>query len=70
METRFNFQINSDKYRYWEDVPVISTILPDRFSAVLIARKVAKLFKADVRMSEGKEAMKSSGSYFTFQEQD
>ncbi|MDR2272036.1 MAG: hypothetical protein LBF27_14115 [Sphingobacterium sp.] len=70
MERKFNFQINSDKYRYWEDVPVISTVLPDRFSAVLIARNAAKLFKADVRMSEGKEAMKTSGSYFFFREQD
>ena len=65
METRFNFQTNPDHDRkQWDDVPVIPKLIPDRIAAVQLAKKVARLFKAEVRLTEGNYPFTTSGAYF------
>lgn len=65
METRFNFQINPDDARKdWEDIPVIPKIMPDRIQAIQLAKKVSRLFKAEVRLTEGNYPYTTSGAYF------
>ena len=65
METRFNFQINPDNDRKdWEQIPIIPKIMPDRIKAVQLAKKVSRLFKAEVRLTEGNYPFTTSGAYF------
>lgn len=67
MKTRFNFQINPDSNRkIWDDVPVIVKFIADRGEAVQLAKKSAKLFKAEVRLTEGINPLNKSGAYFYY----
>jgi len=67
MQTQFNFQINPDNDRKdWEQVKVHVKVLSDRVTAVQLARKVARLFKAEVRLTEGKYPFRVSGSYIRY----
>ena len=65
MKVSFNFQINPDDCRKdWHKVPPYRRSCDDRVAAVQLARKLAKLYKAEVRLSEGEDPMSVSGSYF------
>lgn len=65
MEIRFNFQINPDHHRRnWDEIIPYEKIMEDRVSAVALARRVARIFKAEVRLTEGNYPFITSGSYF------
>lgn len=65
MKTRFNFQINPDRKRKgWEEIKPHVKIMEDRVAAIQLAQKVARLFKAEVRLTEGDYPFTTSGSYF------
>lgn len=65
MKARFNFQINPDNDRKdWDDIPVIPKLMTDRITAVQLAKKVARLFKGEVRLTEGNYPFTTSGAYF------
>ena len=65
MATLCNFQINPEqRHNAWEDVPVISVFLPDWQTAVKLAKQSAKLFRAEVRLTQGMNPLTKSGSYF------
>nr|WP_199077101.1 hypothetical protein [Pedobacter sp. ASV19] len=65
MKTTFNFQINPDDNRKdWDNVTVHTKVITDRPTAIHLAQKVARLFKAEVRLTEGHYPFTTSGSYF------
>lgn len=65
MKVSFNFQINPDSSRVeWPKVPVYRKLCEDRVVAAQFARKLAKLYKAEVRLSEGADPMAVNGDYF------
>jgi hypothetical protein len=64
MDTQFNFQIKPKNDRKeWEDVEVYYRILCDRKTAVHFARSFSKKFKSEIRLTEGKNPFKTSGTY-------
>lgn len=70
MKTTFNFQINPDHNRKeWEAIPTHSRMIRDRVTAILLAKKVARLFKAEVRLTEGHYPFTTSGAYFHHSDQ-
>ena len=65
MEAQFNFQIKQKKdKRGWEDIEVYYLTECDRTTAVRYARKISKIFKSEIRLTQGAEPLKVSGTYF------
>jgi len=64
MDAQFNFQMKSqnDK-KEWEDIEVYYQTHCDRITAIRYARKLSKLFKSEIRMTEGANPFKTSGTY-------
>ena len=64
MEAQFNFQLRhrSDK-REWEEIEVYYQNHYDRTTAIQYARKLSKTFNSEIRLTEGKEPFKTSGTY-------
>ena len=64
MEVQFNFQLRhrNDK-REWEEIEVYYQTYCDRATAICYARKLSKTFNSEVRLTEGKEPFKTSGTY-------
>ena len=64
MKTRFNFQINAHTTRKpWDEVAAHVRHFSDRAAAVQFARKLARLFDAEIRLTEGSDPARLSGSY-------
>jgi hypothetical protein len=69
MDFQFNFQINPNNDRKsWDMVPPHKRMMADRASAVILAKKVARRLKAEVRLTEGNYPDTTSGSYFLHSE--
>jgi len=65
MNTTYNFQINPDKERrQWDEIKAHAYPFEDRVTAVLFAKRLARVFQAEVRMTEGRDPARLSGSYF------
>ncbi len=47
----------------WEKVEVFSQFYCDRTTAIGYARKLSRKFKSEIRLTEGKEPVKTSGTY-------
>lgn len=64
MEARYNFQMKpkSDKSE-WEKMEVFSNTYCDRATAIDYGRKLSKKFNTEMRITEGKEPFKTSGTY-------
>ena len=64
METQFNFQLkHRNEKREWEDIDVYYKTHCDRTTAIRYARILSKIFHSEVRLTEGKEPLKTSGTY-------
>ena len=64
MEAQFNFQIKQRKdNREWENIEVYYRTHCDRTTAIRYARKLSKIFKSEIRLTEGAEPLKTSGTY-------
>lgn len=64
MEAQFNFQLRNPKdNQEWEDIEVYYRIHCDRATAIRYARKISKIFKSEIRMTEGANPFKTSGTY-------
>ena len=64
METQFNFQVKHRNNKIdWEDVAVYYRVFCDRTTAVLYARRISKIFQSEIRMTEGANPFKTSGTY-------
>jgi hypothetical protein len=65
MKTRFNFQIKPLATRSpWDEIAAHVRYFPDRVTAIHFARKLARLFDAEIRLTEGSHHNKASGAYF------
>ena len=68
MEAQFNFQMkNRNDKREWKNIEVYYQTHCDRITAIRYARKLSKIFKSEVRLTEGKEPLKTSGTYINEQ---
>lgn len=64
MEAQFNFQIKQKKdTREWDEIEVYYVNNFDRTTAVRYARKISKIFKSEIRLTQGAEPLKTSGTY-------
>ncbi|WP_343642352.1 addiction module toxin RelE [Chryseobacterium sp.] len=64
METQFNFQLKQRKdTTEWENIKVFYKTHCDRTTAVGHARNLSELFRSEVRLTEGAEPLKMSGTY-------
>ena len=64
MESQYNFQMKQRKdRREWEDVAVYYQTNCDRTTAIRYARKLSKIFKSEIRLTQGTEPFKTSGTY-------
>lgn len=64
MEIQYNYQIRipSDK-RDWDEIEAIQRIASDRVLAIQYGRRLARVFNAEVRMTDGSDHLKTSGTY-------
>lgn len=64
MEAQFNFQVKSRKdVREWEQIEVYYKTYCNRTTAIRYARKISKIFKSEIRMTEGANPFRVSGTY-------
>ncbi|HEX7870535.1 MAG TPA: addiction module toxin RelE [Chryseobacterium sp.] len=64
MEVQFNFQMKQKKdKREWEEIEVYYLTNCDRTTAVRYARKISKIFKSEIRLTQGSEPLKTNGTY-------
>ena len=64
MEAQFNFQMkNRNDKREWEEIEVYYQTHCDRTTAIRYARNLSKIFLSEVQLIEGKEPLKTSGTY-------
>ena len=63
MEAQFNFQLRhrNDK-RECEEIEIYYQTYCDRTTAIHYARKLSKTINSEIRLTEGKETFKTSGS--------
>lgn len=64
MDTQFNFQIKQKKdKREWETIEVYYQTICDRSTAIRYARKISKIFSSEIRLTEGENPFRTSGTY-------
>ena len=64
MKTQFNFQMKQRKdRREWEEIEVYYQTQCDRTTAIRYARKLSTIFKSEIRLTQGTEPLKTSGTY-------
>ena len=64
MKAQFNFQMKQRKdRREWEEIEVYYQTLCDRTTAIRYARKLSTIFKSEIRLTQGTEPLKTSGTY-------
>ncbi|AZA47047.1 addiction module toxin RelE [Chryseobacterium carnipullorum] len=64
MEAQFNFQMKHRKDRRgWEAIEVYYKTHCDRTKAIRYARNLSKIFNSEIRMTQGTEPLKLSGTY-------
>lgn len=63
---QYNFQINPDSDRRdWEQIQAYTDSFCTRHEAIDLAIKLARLLKAEVRLTCGNDPAKLSGAYFS-----
>lgn len=64
MDSQFNFQmkLRKDK-RDWEEKEIYYQTHCDRSTAIRYARNLSKIFNSEIRMTQGTEPLKLSGTY-------
>ena len=64
MEAQFNFQIKKRKNkREWENIEVYYQTHCERATAIRYAKNLSKIFKSEIRLTQGTEPFKTSGTY-------
>lgn len=64
MEAQYNFQVKHfNDPREWEAIEVYYKTHCDHATAIRYARKLSKVFKSEVRLTQGTEPFKTSGTY-------
>lgn len=64
MESQYNFQMKSrNDRREWEEIKVFCQTYCDRAIAIRYAKELSKKFNSEIRMTEGANPFKTSGTY-------
>lgn len=64
MIAQFNFQMKQRKdSREWEEIEVYYQTHCNRTTAIRYARRLSKIFKSEIRLTQGTEPLKTSGTY-------
>lgn len=64
MDVQFNFQVKQEKdKKNWDDITVYYQTYCDRETALRYARKLSKIFKSEIRLTQGTDPFKTSGTY-------
>ncbi len=64
MESQYNFQIKSrNDHTEWEKIEVFFKTYCDRTTAIRYAKELSKKLNSEIRMTEGTQPFKSSGTY-------
>ena len=64
MIAQFNFQMKQRKdSREWEEIEVYYQTHCNRTTAIRHARRLSKIFKSEIRLTQGTEPLKTSGTY-------
>lgn len=64
MEAQHNFQMKQKKDgRGWEEIEVYYRTHCDRTTAIRYARNLSKIFKSEIRLTQGAEPLKTIGTY-------
>ena len=64
MEAQFNFQMKHRKNKKeWENIEVYYQTHCDRMTAIRYARKLSKIFKSEIRLTQGAEPFKTRETY-------
>ena len=64
MKSQYNFQMKSRNDRTeWEQVSIYLKIHCDRIAAIHYARSLSLKFNKEIRLTQGVDPMKTSGTY-------
>ena len=64
MDSQFNFQVRQGKDKKdWEQITVYDQTQCDRTTAIGHARKLSRIFKSEVRLTQGTDPFETSGTY-------
>lgn len=64
MNPQFNFQMKQQKdKREWEEIEIYYLTHCDRPTAIRYAKNLSKIFNSEIRMTQGTEPLKLSGTY-------
>lgn len=64
MESQYNFQMKSRNDRTeWEQVAIYLKIQCDRATAIHYARSLSLKFNKEIRLTQGADPLKTSGTY-------
>ncbi|PZU17770.1 MAG: addiction module toxin RelE [Chryseobacterium sp.] len=64
MDAQFNFQVKQTKdNKDWDEITVYYQTYCDRTTAIRYARKFSKIFKSEIRLTQGTDPFKTSGIY-------
>ena len=64
MQVQFNFQVRQRKDKNdWDKILVYYHTYCDRTTAIHYARKLSKIFQSEIRLTQGADPFKTSGTY-------
>lgn len=64
MNAQFNFQVKQRKEKKdWEEIKVYYRTHCDRTTAIRYARKLSMIFKSEIRLTQGTDPFRTSGTY-------
>lgn len=63
-QAQFNFQVKSRKdTREWENIEVHYRTYCNRNTAIRYARRISKIFKSEIRLTQGVNPFRANGTY-------
>ena len=63
-QAQFNFQVKSRKdTRQWDNIEVYYRTNCDRTTAIRYARRISKIFKSEIRLTQGVNPFRANGTY-------
>ncbi len=61
----FHYQVRSSgQAKPWESIRQVGHLMPDRQAASRLTKRVVRIYKVELRLTEGPEPEKANGSYF------
>ncbi|UOE51314.1 hypothetical protein MTO98_09510 [Mucilaginibacter sp. SMC90] len=65
MKTQYHFQIRKNgNHSAWDLIKAHKRCLPDWQTAVCLAKRAARCYHAEIRLTEGRDPSRANGHYF------